>query len=87
MKYSRIKKGDFKFKLEVTVREKAEKAFTFKSLKQKYKKYFSISKDGEITIKKGTKKGVYRLKIRVTTKETANYMATTRVQEFTIRIK
>lgn len=56
--------------------------------KKKFKKYFKVNaNNGKITIKKGLKKGTYKLKINVTAAGNANYQAATRQVTVTIMVK
>lgn len=46
--------------------------------KKKFKKYFKVNaKSGRITVKKGLKKGTYKVKVRVTAAGDANHNAAT----------
>ena len=56
--------------------------------KKKFKKYFKVNaKNGNITIKKGLKKGTYKLKINITAAGNANYLAATKQVMVTIKVK
>lgn len=56
--------------------------------KKKFKKYFKVNaNNGKITIKKGLKKGTYKLKINVTAAGNANYLAASRQVTVTIKVK
>ena len=56
--------------------------------KKKFKKYFKVNaKNGTITIKKGLKKGKYKLKIDITAAGNANYLAATKQIQVTVRVK
>ncbi len=88
LKYAKLQKKNQKVKLTIKVLGKAGKTVVIKSVPKKVKKYFSInSASGKITVKKGIPKGTYKLKIQVTTAETANYLKTTKVQVIRITIK
>ena len=44
--------------------------------KSKFKKYFAVNtKTGKITVKKGLKKGTYKVKVKVKAAGNANYKA------------
>ncbi|MBQ7203943.1 MAG: hypothetical protein IJS03_08035 [Eubacterium sp.] len=59
-----------------------------KKSKKSYKKRFSINKtSGKLTVKKGTKKGTYTLKIKVKAKGNSNYMSRTRTATVKIKVK
>ena len=74
----------------ITIR-KAQGKKTFKLVKvtkKKFKKYFKVAKkSGKITVKKGLKKGTYKVKIKVTAAGTANYKARTRSVTVPIKVK
>ena len=56
--------------------------------KKKFKKYFKVNaKNGNITVKKGLKKGKYKLKIDITAAGNANYLAGTKSITVTVRVK
>ena len=56
--------------------------------KKKFKKYFTINaSNGNITVKKGLKKGTYKLNISVTASGNANYLAATKTVTVTIKVK
>ena len=55
--------------------------------KAKFKKYFKVSKSGKITIKKGLKKGTYKLKVNVTAAGNANYKPLTKTVTVKVKIK
>lgn len=45
-------------------------------IKKKYKKYFKINaKTGKVTVKKKLKKRTYKIQVKVTAAEDANYIA------------
>ena len=91
IKYSSLKKKKQKIK--------AKKAFTVSGAqgkvtyklvsvkKAKFKKYFKISKSGKITVKKGLKKGTYKLKVNVTAAGNANYEPLTKMVTVKIKVK
>jgi hypothetical protein len=68
---------------------KGKVTYDLKSVtKKKYKKYFTVKKKtGDIRIKKGLKKGTYRVKVKVTAKGNNNYKSKTLTRTFRIRIK
>jgi len=56
--------------------------------KKKFKKYFKVNaRNGNITVKKGLKKGKYKLKIDITAAGNANYLAATKSITVTVRVK
>ena len=53
-----------------------------------FKKYFKVNKkNGKITVKKGLKKGTYKLKIKVTAAGNANYNAGSKSVTVKIKVK
>lgn len=72
------KKGKGKTTYSVTSAKKDKKSF---------KKYFSINKKGNLTIKKGLEKGSYKVKVKVKAKGNTNYKAGTKLITFTINVK
>ena len=90
-KYAKVKKK--------TQSVKAAKAFTVKKAKGKvtYKvaKYVTkaakgevkVASNGKVTVKKGTKKGVYKLKVKVTAAGDANYKAKSKTVTLKVRVK
>ena len=67
----------------------AQGIVTYKVAKydKKAKKKINISKTGKITIKKGVKKGTYKLKVKVTAAGNRNYLADTKTVTLKVRIK
>ena len=56
--------------------------------KKKFKKYFKVnSQNGNITIKRGLKKGTYKLLVRVSAAGNVNYLAASRTVTITIKVK
>ncbi|MBQ9015587.1 MAG: hypothetical protein IJ109_05640 [Firmicutes bacterium] len=56
--------------------------------KSKYKKYFKVNrKNGKITVKKGLKKGTYKLKIRVSAAGNAETRAAAKKATVTVRVR
>lgn len=54
----------------------------------KYKKYFSVnSTSGKITVKKGLKKGTYKVKVKITAKGDKNHKAATKTVTVTVKVK
>ncbi|MBR3242224.1 MAG: hypothetical protein IKF90_05925 [Parasporobacterium sp.] len=49
--------------------------------------YFTVSKAGKVTVKKGTPRGTYTLKVKVTAKATTNYKAKTETKSLKIVVK
>ena len=55
--------------------------------KKSFKKFFSVSSKGKLTIKKGLKKGSYTVKVNVKAKGNKNYKAGTKTVKFTVKVK
>ena len=55
--------------------------------KKSFKKYFKVAKNGKITVKKGLKKGKYKVKIKVTAAGNGEYDAKAVTVTVTIRVK
>ncbi|MBR6160190.1 MAG: chitobiase/beta-hexosaminidase C-terminal domain-containing protein [Lachnospiraceae bacterium] len=92
--FSKIKKKDqtinkdklFKF------RKKGAGSITYsvssaKKDKKSFKKFFSVSSKGKLTIKKGLKKGSYTVKVNVKAKGDKNYKSATKTVKFTVKVK
>ena len=47
----------------------------------------TIAKGGKVTVKKGLKKGTYKVKVKVTKAATANYKVKTVTKTLTIKVK
>ncbi|MBQ3904067.1 MAG: hypothetical protein II744_03735, partial [Eubacterium sp.] len=64
---------------------KAQGRVTYK--KSKGNKKITVAENGKITVKKGLKKGSYKVKIKVTAAGNATYKAVTKTVKVTIRVK
>ncbi len=86
-KAAKVKKAAKTFKA-VTVKN-AEGNVTYKVTgNKKSKRYLSFnSKTGKITVKKGTPKGTYRLKIKVTASGNSSYKSSSKTVAVTVKIK
>ena len=85
-------------KTKATVKIVAKKAFTVKDAQgkvtykvtkydKKAKKKITISKSGTVTVKKGLKKGTYKVRVKVSAKGTVEYNAGNKTLTLTIKIK
>ncbi len=93
----RLKAKTLKKKSKKITRKKALKItkkkgkLTYKLVsvkKAKYKKYFKINKKtGKLTVKKGLKKGTYKVKVKVRASGTKNYKAKTKKATITVKVK
>ncbi|MBQ9061811.1 MAG: hypothetical protein IJ121_03135 [Eubacterium sp.] len=61
--------------------------YKVKKYDNKAKKKIKVSKTGKITVKKGLKKGTYKIKVNVTAAGNANYMPLTKTVTVKIKIK
>ena len=91
VKYSKLKmkKQVIKAKKAITV-SKAKGKVTYKLAsvkKARFKKYFTVSSTGKITVKKGLKKGTYKLKLKVTAAGNANYKPLTKSVTLNVKVK
>ena len=64
---------------------KAQGAVTYK--KASGNKKITVAKNGKITVKKGLKKGAYKVKVKVTAAGNANYKPATKTVTVTIKVK
>ena len=83
VKYSKLKKAKQTIK-PITVKS-AKGAVVYKKLSGS--SAFKLNSSGSITVKKGTKKGNYTLKVKVTVKGNANYKSTYKTLKFKITVK
>lgn len=88
VKYSKLKKASQKLSVSKVLsfkkKGKGEKVYT----KLKGNKKIIINQNtGKVTLKKGLKKGTYRVKVKVTAKGNNNYKSKTLTRTFRIRIK
>ena len=92
IKAKKLKKKKASFKLKATVSGNAKVTYkklnkkTSKALKKGYKA-LKISKNGKVTVKKGTAKGTYKIKVKVTAKATSAYKAATKTITVTVKVK
>ncbi|MBR3244063.1 MAG: hypothetical protein IKF90_15430 [Parasporobacterium sp.] len=87
-KFSTLKNQPQNFQLKVTDKFGAKKTFALdNNTKAQVKKFISVSKTGKVTVKKGTPKGTYTVKIKVSLSGTKNYKAKTLTKIITITIK
>ena len=92
LKYSKVKKKTQTLKVTkaINFKNKGQGKVTYKLKsvsKSKFKKYFKVNaKTGKITVKKGLKKGTYKLKIKVKAAGNGNYKAS-KEKTITVKIK
>jgi hypothetical protein len=73
------------FKLKATATGDKNAKVTFK--KTSGSKKISVSKAGKVTVKKGTKKGTYKIKVKATKAATKNYKAASKSRTITVTVK
>ena len=80
-----------KFTISKAKNNKGNLKYTFVSAvkgKKSFKAKFAVNKNtGKITVKKGTAKGTYTIKVKVTAKGNTNYKAMTKSVAVTITVK
>lgn len=91
LKAADLKKGSKKVQCITATKKKGKLAFKLTSAvkgKKSFKAKFAVNKNtGKITVKKGTAKGTYTIKVKVTAKGNANYKAMTTSVAVTIKVK
>lgn len=92
VKYSKLKKAKQTIKVgKVLYVRKAQGTVSYKLVsvtKSKYKKYFSIAKKtGNVTVKKGLKKGTYKVKVKVTAAGNTEYKPKSITKTFKVVVK
>jgi hypothetical protein len=87
IKYSKLKKKNQAFKINAKVKEKAKTTYELTSVSKKAAKKIKVSKSGKVTVKKGLKKGSYKISVNITAKETENYRETTTPVKLTVKVR
>lgn len=87
IKYAKLKKKTQTFKIAATVKGKAKKTFKLKTVPKKAKKYIKVSSAGKVTVRKGLKKGTYKIKVQITAAATSNYKKTTATKTIKVIVK
>ena len=96
VKYSKVKKKAQTLKVSKVIKftkkgkgKMTYKLFSAKKGKKNFKKYFKISKRyGTVTVKKGLKKGTYKIKVKVKAGGNTNYkQSAVKTVTFKIRVK
>ena len=96
IKYSKLKNGKQTLSrakvISITKKGQGKLSYTISSAKKNntsFKKYFSINKSsGKLTVKKGLKRGTYKVKIKVKAKGNSNYKASkAKAVTFTLKVK
>ncbi len=91
IKYAKLKKKaqTIKRKKAITV-SKAQGTVTYKLSsvsKSKYKKYFKVARNGNITVRKKLKKGKYTVKVKVTAKGNSQFKSGSKIVKVTVKVK
>ena len=68
IKYSKLKKKNQTFTIKASANDSAK--LTFKKVSGKK---MTVAKTGKVTVKKGLKKGTYKLKVKIVSQATSNY--------------
>ena len=84
VKASKVKKASVKIKKAITVTN-AKGVVTYSKVSGSSK--LTIKKDGTITVKKGAKKGTYKIKVKVTAKGNSAYKAKSKTVTVKIKVK
>ncbi|MCH5299168.1 MAG: FIVAR domain-containing protein [Ruminococcus sp.] len=86
VKVKKLKKG--KVKVNAITVKNAKGKVSFKKIAKGSSKYLKVSaKKGTIIVKKGTKKGIYKIKVKITAKGTKNYKKKTIIKTIKIKVK
>lgn len=83
IKYKKLKKKSQSFSIGASVNSKGK--LTYKKISGK--KQVTINKSGKVTIKKKTKKGTYKIKVKVSAAAKGNYKAGSRTVTITVKVK
>jgi hypothetical protein len=83
IKASKVKKKAQKF--QIKIKKTGNGKVTYK--KSSGSKKLSVSKSGKITVKKGTKKGTYKIKVKATIAETSTFKKATKSQTIKVKVK
>lgn len=85
VKYSKVKKkAQTTSKVSVSG---AKASYTYKKSSGSSSNLSINSKTGKITVKKGTKKGTYKIKVKVTAKSSGNYNSATKTATVKVKVK
>lgn len=87
VKKAKVKKKKQVLKSNIALTCDGKVTYKNVSKSKKAKKFKINKKTGKVTIPKGTKKGTYKLKIKVTVKAGKNYGATTKTISYKVKVK
>ena len=86
VKYTKVKKKVQTLKRSAVISLTGAKG-TVTYVKSSGNKKITISKAGKVTVKRGLKKGTYKVKVKVKAAGNTNYKALTKIVTFTIKVK
>ena len=88
-KLATVKKAKKAFSIGASVTSKGKLSYKIsKYVTSKAKNYLSINKStGKITVKKGTPKGTYKIKVKITAAKTTNYKAASKTVTIKVVVK
>ena len=87
-KYAKVKKKAKTFKIGATVNSKGTLSYKVTKYYGKAKMYLKLNKKtGKITVKKGTPKGTYKIKVKITAKAKGNYAKGSVTKTITVKVK
>lgn len=88
VKYSKVKKRAQTVKGGIVFSKKAQGKVTYAKVAKGSSKKLSINKTtGKITVKKGTKRGTYKIKVKVTAAGNATYQAVSKTVTVKVRVR
>ena len=85
VKFSKVKDQKLKVSKVIKVVKKGQGTVTY-AKKSGSKKIIIDKKTGKVTVKKGLKKGTYKVKVKVKAKGNANYKSAVRTLTFTVKV-
>jgi hypothetical protein len=84
-KYATVKKGAVTVAAPLKLTKKAQGTVTYARVAKGSSKVLSVNKKtGKVTVKRGTKKGAYKVRIKVTAKGNANYKSLSKTLTCTV---
>ena len=87
IKYRKLRKHAQSFYMKAKAKGNAKVTFKRADVSKAARKYITVSKKGKVVIKKGLKKGIYKLIVQITAAETALYKKTTALRKLYIIVK
>ena len=87
-KYAKVKKKAQTLAIGATVNSKGTLSYKVTKYYGKAKKYLKLNtKTGKITVKKGTPKGIYKIKVKITAAAKGNYKSGNLTKTITVKVK